>query len=542
MDATFLLDMLAALGAATADSLWLPVLVWTALAAPVWWGLARSDAHPLLQYRVRQALLAALPMGVIAAAVVDTSGWWPDVHAWFVAEPAGSAGAAESIIGPLRGTAPTAGAPAPVWTWMHLVGSATLIAAMGALVGLGRLIADLVAFARLRREAALRPAPSIQEQARAVADRLGLRRTVQVRVTDRDVVPMTLTGWPATVVLPSRLTDTPDALRMTLLHECVHLRRHDDLAHVAERFVVALCAAHPLVRSLHRSIEHYREQACDAAVLHDRSIRPSSYARLLVAFADRAAASRPAALPLSETPSKLKRRLRAMTTSPSASRRWTAGIALTALLGLTLGIVACSDSLGPQSGASTAASDAPQAKSSEPVDPDEVYVIVEDEPECGGVQALQSKVEYPEFAKKAGIEGRVFVQFVVDETGEVVDPEVTRGVHQLLNQEALDAVQKMKCEPGRQRGQAVKVRMSLPVTFRLNGEASSEARSSSPNDVPLLLDKAGLGEYIQSIEIKKSDDRARVTVVVEPGTAEPIKSQIRDAFASVSTSVTIETP
>jgi len=63
MDATFLLDMLAALGAATADSLWLPVLVWTALAAPVWWGLVRSDAHPLLQYRVRQALLAALPMG-----------------------------------------------------------------------------------------------------------------------------------------------------------------------------------------------------------------------------------------------------------------------------------------------------------------------------------------------------------------------------------------------------------------------------------------------------------------------------------------------
>jgi len=98
----------------------------------------------------------------------------------------------------------------------------------------------------------------------------------------------------------------------------------------------------------------------------------------------------------------------------------------------------------------------------------EVFVVVENQPELiGGMKALNEEVNYPDFARKAGIEGRVFVQFVVDEEGNVQNPKVTRGVHKLLNQEALRAVKKMKFKPGKQRGNAVKVQMSLPVTFRL---------------------------------------------------------------------------
>ena len=98
---------------------------------------------------------------------------------------------------------------------------------------------------------------------------------------------------------------------------------------------------------------------------------------------------------------------------------------------------------------------------------EEIFVVVENQPDCGGVAALQGEVNYPEFAKKAGIEGRVFLQFVVDENGNVTSPRVTRGVHKLLDQEALRAVRTLQCTPGKQRGEAVKVQMSLPVTFRL---------------------------------------------------------------------------
>ena len=98
----------------------------------------------------------------------------------------------------------------------------------------------------------------------------------------------------------------------------------------------------------------------------------------------------------------------------------------------------------------------------------EIFMVVENQPELvGGMRALQQSVEYPEFAKKAGIEGRVIVQFVVDEQGNVKNPKVTRGVHKLLNEEAVKAVKEQSFKPGKQRGQAVKVQMSLPVPFRL---------------------------------------------------------------------------
>lgn len=59
------------------------------------------------------------------------------------------------------------------------------------------------------------------------------------------------------------------------------------------------------------------------------------------------------------------------------------------------------------------------------------------------------------------------VQFVVDETGAVTSPKVVRGAHELLNEEALEAGQRLECTPGKQRGDPVKVQMALPVVFTL---------------------------------------------------------------------------
>ena len=110
----------------------------------------------------------------------------------------------------------------------------------------------------------------------------------------------------------------------------------------------------------------------------------------------------------------------------------------------------------------------PQDEEEEEEEEQEIFMVVENQPELvGGMKALQQSVEYPEFAKKAGIEGRVIVQFVVNEQGNVVNPKVVRGVHKLLNEEAVKAVKAQKFKPGKQRGKPVKVQMSLPVTFRL---------------------------------------------------------------------------
>jgi protein TonB len=102
------------------------------------------------------------------------------------------------------------------------------------------------------------------------------------------------------------------------------------------------------------------------------------------------------------------------------------------------------------------------------VDEPEIFLVVEEEPKLiGGLEGLQKSIKYPEIARKAGIEGRVFIQFVVGEDGSVQNPIVTRGIHPALDEVALEAVKKAKFIPGKQRGRAVKVQYSLPITFRL---------------------------------------------------------------------------
>ncbi|MEX0843686.1 MAG: energy transducer TonB [Balneolaceae bacterium] len=99
---------------------------------------------------------------------------------------------------------------------------------------------------------------------------------------------------------------------------------------------------------------------------------------------------------------------------------------------------------------------------------EEIFVVVEQMPELkGGLASIQKRIKYPEMALKAGIEGRVVVQFVIDEEGNVTNPIIVRGIGGGCDEEALKAVKEAKFVPGRQRGKAVKVRYSLPVSFKL---------------------------------------------------------------------------
>lgn len=110
----------------------------------------------------------------------------------------------------------------------------------------------------------------------------------------------------------------------------------------------------------------------------------------------------------------------------------------------------------------------PPSSGEEEEEEPEIFMIVEDMPELiGGLASIQSKIKYPEIAKKAGVEGRVFVQFVVNTDGSVIDPVVVRGIGAGCDEEAVRAVSQAKFEPGRQRGKPVPVKMSLPITFKL---------------------------------------------------------------------------
>jgi len=99
---------------------------------------------------------------------------------------------------------------------------------------------------------------------------------------------------------------------------------------------------------------------------------------------------------------------------------------------------------------------------------EKVFVVVENQPQLiGGLAALQQKINYPDMARKAGIEGRVYIQFVVNKHGSVENAHVIRGIGGGCDKEALRVVKQAKFKPGMQRGRPVKVQYSLPIVFKL---------------------------------------------------------------------------
>ena len=95
------------------------------------------------------------------------------------------------------------------------------------------------------------------------------------------------------------------------------------------------------------------------------------------------------------------------------------------------------------------------------------FVAVEEMPEpIGGLKAIQEKITYPEIARRAGVEGKVFVLAFIDETGTVTTAVVTKGIGMGCDEAAIDAVLNTKFKPGMQRGKPVKVQVTVPITFK----------------------------------------------------------------------------
>ena len=106
-------------------------------------------------------------------------------------------------------------------------------------------------------------------------------------------------------------------------------------------------------------------------------------------------------------------------------------------------------------------------------DVQKVFDVVEEMPSFPGgstalMQWLNENVKYPVVAQENGVSGRVIVSFVVERDGSITDVQVVRSVDPALDKEAARAVKSMpKWIPGKQNGQAVRVKYNVPVLFRL---------------------------------------------------------------------------
>ena len=103
----------------------------------------------------------------------------------------------------------------------------------------------------------------------------------------------------------------------------------------------------------------------------------------------------------------------------------------------------------------------------------EIFKIVEEMPAFPGGEAklmeyVSKNVKYPQIARETGVQGRVYVNFVVEPDGSVSNVSVLRGIGGGCDEEAIRVVKNMpKWKPGKQRGKAVRVSYMLPVNFKL---------------------------------------------------------------------------
>jgi protein TonB len=101
-------------------------------------------------------------------------------------------------------------------------------------------------------------------------------------------------------------------------------------------------------------------------------------------------------------------------------------------------------------------------------DTTEVYNVVDEMPEIkGGLQEVYKHIQYPAQARRANVEGRVFIKFIIDESGKVVEPKILKDIGAGCGDAAIKGIKKVEFTPGKNNGQPVKVYYTLPITFKL---------------------------------------------------------------------------
>jgi periplasmic protein TonB len=104
------------------------------------------------------------------------------------------------------------------------------------------------------------------------------------------------------------------------------------------------------------------------------------------------------------------------------------------------------------------------AEEEEPV----FFIAVEEEPvPIGGISGIEARLDYPQIAIHAGVEGRVYIRAYINENGDVEKVELLKGIGAGCDEEALKAVKETKFKPGKQRGRPVKTQMSVPILFKI---------------------------------------------------------------------------
>ncbi|WP_418945046.1 M56 family metallopeptidase [Phocaeicola plebeius] len=265
-----------------------------------------------------------------------------------------------------------------------------------------------------------------------------------------------------------------DEISEILTHEMAHVKQHHSVDVLLAEMVSICCWMNPFAWLLKREVRLNLEFLADRKVM-EAGFATKSYQYHLLGLAY----NHKYGLSNNFNFSHLKQRIIMMNKKKSngAGHIKYALFVLPAFALLVAGNISCSQDASQTEDAKeeVVAPVSPEAKEA-PADStakDEVFMVAEQMPEFPGgmkelLKFLQNNLKYPENAMKNNVQGRVIVQFVVEKDGTLTEFKVARSVDPDLDAEALRVLQIMpKWKPGMQRGKIVRVKFTVPVSFKL---------------------------------------------------------------------------
>jgi TonB family protein len=288
-------------------------------------------------------------------------------------------------------------------------------------------------------------------------------RIVKIR---RDVTPFSFFNI---VFVNGNNADQPGMKEM-LAHEMEHVRQRHSLDVMIMELVTISQWFNPFIWLLKRSIRENHEFLADHGVLKP-GVSPAAYRLLLLG----SSMGLQPVIANNFNYSLIKIRIKMMTKIKSPKRaalKLLTGILATAALFIIFAFDGTQTQ--PQEKKTTGKTTAEAAKAEQKTSTgNTIFMVVEKMPEFPGGEVavreyIAKSIKYPEDAKKAGIQGKVYVTFVVDKTGKVVDPILAKSASPSLDKEALRVVETMPVWiPGQQRGENIAVQYTIPIQFKL---------------------------------------------------------------------------
>ncbi len=419
---------------------------------------------------VRHLVMRSAFLGVLALTLL-----WPIIPSWQVNWPgfltsgwnATIAVLQLQAVSPVDSTVAATGTTWPLWI--------LLVWLAGSLLAGSRYLLGLVSVRKLARTGFQVDDEDILLSADRIANHLGIRRQVRILMNERLSVPIVFGMFRATILLPADVSEwTRERRDLVLRHELAHVKRRDNLWIHLAGLTSIFHWFNPLVWAARGKMIAESEYACDDSVL-EIGVSSSDYAQHLLDCAreagrlDRSVQAGVALAYNTQLEGRIMSILANRKRASLTTFRLTAAVTAV-MLAFALPLVGLSWQAQAEE---TPAPKKPVLKKETKTlpGPDD-FVVVDTFPEM----IYQAAFVYPEEAKKAGVQGKVWIQTLVGKKGTVLGVRLgkTSG-HKILDESALKAGWKNKFKPAIADGKPVATWVTYAVSFELDAKADTKA-------------------------------------------------------------------